>query len=199
MAQQVRPHYALWKKVLLQQLFYLNKRHPIWNLMNTSMKVYWIKKILSGQCACVQTCWVILTELESINNYISVINTNFFINVIFVIVLCIKIKSVFFVVLCIITFLWQKLRFITLNKTFNRFVWEIHFTLLLFVGQIVYIVNKCSFLELKPLIFNKPIEIFNAHHTTQHLVWFLALRHELFSHMFKFYFIHFFECFDDDC
>ncbi len=97
-------------------------------------------------------------------------NTNFFINVIFVIILYIKIKSVFFVVLCIITFLWQKLRFITLNKTFNRFIWEIHFTLLLYLLVCMsqtYIFNTLSVFQRNDLLENlKSSYIIVVQHST---------------------------------
>ena len=97
-------------------------------------------------------------------------NTNFFLNTILIIVFCIKVKSVFFIVLCIITFLWQKLRFITLNRTFNRFVWEIHFTLLLYLLTCMsqtYIFNMPGVFQRNDLLENlKSSYIIIVQHST---------------------------------
>ena len=100
---------------------------------------------------------ILLVMLLLMLTWYFVKNTNFFINTIFVIVLCIKIKSVFFIVLCIVTFLWQKLRFITLNRTFNRFIWEIHFTLLIYLlvcMSQIYIFNTLSVFQRNDLLEN---------------------------------------------
>lgn len=60
-------------------------------------------------------------------------NTNFFLNMVIIIILCLILKSISFVILCIIGLLWQKLRFMNTNKKFNKLVWKIHFILLLYL------------------------------------------------------------------
>lgn len=59
--------------------------------------------------------------------------TNFFLNVVLIIILCSITKSIPFVTLCIIGLLWQKLRFLNLNKKFNELTWKVHFTLLFYL------------------------------------------------------------------
>jgi len=60
-------------------------------------------------------------------------NTNFFLSIVLIIILCLILKSISFVTLCIISLLWQKLRFLNLNKKFNELTWKVHFTLLLYL------------------------------------------------------------------
>lgn len=60
-------------------------------------------------------------------------NTNFFLGVVLIIMLCLITKSISFVTLCIISPLWQKLRFLNLNTKFNKLIWKVHFALLFYL------------------------------------------------------------------